>query len=264
LSPRGPPHLGRDCQSVPVELAHHLATPCCPACRRPGRQRAQGPGDLLRIEHVGLPGSDPAPGGLDQTVSADGAGQAPHTGGLAMALTRHIQARAIAVLVMGYLGGLIAYPKLPGPFLEHTPSARILVAFTLPTAALVIYTLFRSLWLHDRIRSGNGAFEFTYHAIVLRAVLFVVALHVLVMIELTGATKAVGLHLPAGRAVVVLLGVMLVAIGNLLPRTRPNVAVGVRTTRTLTTAQLWQQVHRAGGYATVGLGIVIALTGLVL
>jgi uncharacterized membrane protein len=181
-----------------------------------------------------------------------------------MTVKRHIDARSIAVLVMGYLAGLIAYPKLPGPFLDQAPSARILVAFTLPTTALVIYALFRSLWMHDRVRSGNGAFESTYHAIVLRALLFVLALHVLVMIELTDAMDAVGLRMSAGRAVVVLLGVVLVAIGNLLPRTRPNIAVGVRTKRTLTNSQLWQQVHRAGGYATVGLGIVIAVTGLVL
>jgi immunity protein, SdpI family len=181
-----------------------------------------------------------------------------------MAVKGHIQTGAIAVLVMGYLAGLMAYPKLPGPFLDEKLSARILVAFTLPTTALVIYALFRSLWMHDRIRSGNGAFESTYHAIVLRVLLFVFALHALVMIELTGAMDAVGLRLSAGRAVVVLLGVVLVAIGNLLPRTRPNVAVGVRTARTLTNAQLWQQVHRAGGYATVGLGIVIAITGVLL
>jgi uncharacterized membrane protein len=181
-----------------------------------------------------------------------------------MAVKGHSRTGAIAVLVMGYLAGLMAYPNLPGPFLDEKLSARILVAFTLPTTALVIYALFRSLWMHDRIRSGNGAFESTYRAIVLRVLLFVFALHALVMIELTGAMDAVGLRLSAGRAVVVLLGVVLVAIGNLLPRTRPNVAVGVRTTRTLANAQLWQQVHRAGGYATVGLGIVIAITGVVL
>ena len=181
-----------------------------------------------------------------------------------MAVKRHVQARAIAVLVIGYLVGLIAYPNLLGSFLDEKVSARVLVAFTLPTTALVIYTLFGSLWKHDRIRSGNGAFELTYHAIVLRVLLFILALHVLVMIQLTRAMEAVGLPLVSSRAVVVLLGVMLVTIGNLLPRTRPNVAVGVRTTRTLASAQLWQQVHRAGGYATVGLGIVIVITGLVL
>jgi uncharacterized membrane protein len=97
---------------------------------------------------------------------------------------------------------------------------------------------------------------------VLRTLLFVVALHTIVMIELTVDT--VGIRLYASRTVVVLFGAALVAIGNLLPRTRPNVAVGVRTRRTLTNAQLWQQVHRAGGYATVGLGLVIAVTGALL
>jgi uncharacterized membrane protein len=181
-----------------------------------------------------------------------------------MAPKLRIQARAIAVLVMGYVVGLLAYPNLPGPFLDEKTSARVMVAFTLPTTALVIYTIFRSLWMHDRVRSGNGAFETTYHAIVLRTLLFVLALHLLVMIELTGGMDAIGLRLSPGRTVVVLFGVVLIAIGNLLPRTRPNVAFGVRTTRTLTNAQLWQHVHRAGGYATVGLGIVIALTGLLL
>ena len=181
-----------------------------------------------------------------------------------MTLRRNVHARSIAVLVMGYVVSLIAYPKLPGPFLDQVLSARWQVAFTLPTTALVIYMLFRSLWTHDRIRSGNSAFEATYQAIVFRVLLFVLALHVLVMIELTDALNAVGIRMSTGRLVVVLLGLVFVAIGNLLPRTRPNVAVGFRTERTLTNAQLWGQVHRVGGYATVGLGIVIGVTGLVL
>src|SRR5207248_5852636 len=131
---------------------------------------------LLRVEYVGLPGCHSAPRGLDEAVPTGGAGQAPYTGGLTMAATRQIQGRAIAVLVTAYVIGLLAYPNLPGPFLDEKISARIMVAFTLPTTALVIYALFRSLWRHDRIRSGNGAFEATYHAIVLRVLLFVLAL----------------------------------------------------------------------------------------
>jgi uncharacterized membrane protein len=181
-----------------------------------------------------------------------------------MAPRRNVHARSIAVIVIGYLVSLIAYPNLPGPFLDGALLARWLVAFTLPTAAMVIYTLFRSLWVHDRVRSGNGAFEATYHTIVFRVLLFVLALHTLVMIELTDALNAIGIRRPSGRLVIVLLGLILVAIGNLLPRTRPNVAVGFRTKRTLTNAQLWAQVHRVGGYATVGLGIVIGVTGLML
>ena len=181
-----------------------------------------------------------------------------------MTAKQSVDALPLAVVAAGYLAGLAAYPSLPGPFLDERTSARILVAFTLPTTALAIHLLFRSLWQHDRVRSGNGAFESTYHAIVLRVLLFVVALHALVMIQLTQVAAGAGFHLSAGRFVVVMLGVVLIAIGNLLPRTRPNVAVGLRTARTLTNTQLWQQVHRSGGYATVALGVVIAVTGVVL
>jgi uncharacterized membrane protein len=179
-----------------------------------------------------------------------------------MAATRPVPFRAAVVLGAGYLAGLLAYPYLPGPFLAERMSMRMLVAFTLPTTALAIYGLFRSLWTHDRVRSGNGAFESAYHTIVLHAVLFVVLLHLLTMSMLTGGFEAIGIDFSAGRVVVVMLGVLLMLVGNLLPRTRPNVAVGVRTARTLSDARLWQQVHRAGGYATVALGIVVAVTGM--
>lgn len=172
-----------------------------------------------------------------------------------------IDVRSVAVIAAGYLAGLIAYPRLPGPFLEHALFARVLVAFGLPTTALAIYVLFRSLWTHDRVRSGNGAFEATYSAIVFLVMVFVVALHALVMAELAAE------YVPkiwAMRAVVVLLGLTFVAIGNLLPRTRPNVAIGVRTKQTMTNGQLWNQVHRVGGYVTVFWGVVIAASAVAL
>src|SRR5260221_12757292 len=81
---------------------------------------------------------------------------------------------------------------------------------------------------------------------------------------MTGATESAGIRQVACRMVISSHGMTFMAIGNLLPRTRPNVAVGVRTARTLANAQLWQQVHRAGGYATVGLGVVIFIIGLVM
>jgi uncharacterized membrane protein len=178
-----------------------------------------------------------------------------------MSGTRTIHTRSIVVIALGVVAGAMAYPKLPGPFLDDHVVARLMVAFGLPVTAAAVLLLFQSLWAHDRIRSGNGAFEATYAAIVFRVLVFVVALHGLVMIELTG------LHLPktwAMRAVVVLLGFSFIAVGNLLPRTRPNVAVGIRTRQTLANSQLWNQVHRVGGYVTVFWGAVIALSAIAL
>jgi hypothetical protein len=177
--------------------------------------------------------------------------------------TRHIHARSIAVIVLGFLVGVAAYPNIPGDAINQMRGARAQIAFALPITMLVIHLLFRSLWRHDRIRTGNGAFEATYQAIVFRTILFVFGLNALVMILLTDAMDAVGVRTWGGRSVIVLLGLTIAAIGNLLPRTRPNVAFGVRTEQTLANAQLWQQVHRVGGYLAVGLGILTTLAGLI-
>jgi uncharacterized membrane protein len=181
-----------------------------------------------------------------------------------MTTRRRVRVGSIAVIALGYLVGIVAYPNIPGNAIDQMPGTRAQIAFSLPTAVLVIYLIFRSLWSHDRIRTGNGAFEATYHAIVFRTMLFVFAMHALLMLALTDVMDIAGSHTWGKRVVVVMLGVTMIAIGNLLPRTRPNIAFGVRTARTLGNAQLWQQVHRAGGYTTVGLGAAILIGGLVI
>jgi uncharacterized membrane protein len=180
-----------------------------------------------------------------------------------MTTKRHSQFGPIAVIVLGYLVGLAAYPSIFGGSIDHMRFARAQIAFSLPTTILIIYLIFRSLWRHDRIRTGNGAFEATYHAIVFRTMLFVFAMNALLMLALTDVMDVVGTHVWGKRVVVVLFGLTIIAIGNLIPRTRPNIAFGVRTARTLSNVQLWQQVHRAGGYTTVGLGIAILIAGIV-
>jgi uncharacterized membrane protein len=177
---------------------------------------------------------------------------------------RLLHIRSIVVIALGYLVGIISYPYIPGEALDQMRGARAQIAFSLPTTILVIYLLFRSLWRHDRVRTGNGAFEATYHSIIFRVMLFVFAMNALLMIALTDAMDVVGSHTWGIRVVVVMLGLTFVAVGNLLPRTRPNIALGVRTARTLTNTHLWQQVHRVGGYTTVGLGIAIIVAGLVI
>ena len=57
----------------------------------------------------------------------------------------------------------------------------------------------------------------------------------------------------------VLVGLFFVGVGNLLPRTRPNLLIGIRTARTLEDRELWARIHRTCGYLAVGFGIVVAL-----
>ena len=180
-----------------------------------------------------------------------------------MTATRNSRLGPLVVIALGFLVGASAYPYLPADALDNKLSLQLEVAFALPTTILVLHLLFRSLWRHDRIRTGNGSFEATYHAIVLRTMVFVFAMHTLLMLALTDVMDVIGTHTWGKRVVVVMLGLTFVAVGNLLPRTRPNIALGLRTARTLANVQLWQQVHRVSGYATVAFGALIAIAGMI-
>jgi uncharacterized membrane protein len=170
---------------------------------------------------------------------------------------------SLIVIALSFFVGVAAYSSIPGNWVDQTRWARAQIAFSLPATTLVIYLIFRSLWRHDRIRTGNGAFEATYNAIVFRAMVFVFAMNALLMLALTDVMDVFGSHTWGKRVVVVMLGLAIMAVGNLLPRTRPNIAFGVRTKRTLTDPRLWQRIHRTGGYLAVALGAIILVAGIV-
>src|SRR4030095_8539571 len=124
--------------------------------------------------------------------------------------------------------------------------------------AAVIYATFRPLWRNATASSeGVG----TDKAITVHAGLFVLVLYVLALATLANVP---GVRPIAARAVAVLVGLFFVGVGNLLPRTRPNLLIGIRTGRTLEDRELWARIHRTCGYLAVGFGIVVAVASALL
>jgi hypothetical protein len=159
------------------------------------------------------------------------------------------------VVTIGYGASLLAYSTLP-------TFSRPFVAFLLPTTAAVIYALMRRLWARDAIRDGDDSFEAGYDAIFFAVVLFIVTLHLMMLAALTGVLPPQRVWLL--RSTLVMVGLVMVRIGNLLPRTRPNLVVGIRTWRTLGDRRFWMQIHRTTGYVMVTLGAVIIMSGTLL
>jgi hypothetical protein len=163
--------------------------------------------------------------------------------------------RVQIVIGAGEISGAAAYAALPS-------FSRPFIAFLLPTTAAVIYALARRVWARDPIRDGDEPFEGGYDAIFFSVVVFIVSLHLMVLAALTGAVPAQRVWLLRGT--LVLIGLVMVRIGNLLPRTRPNLAFGIRTWRTLSDRRMWMRLHRTAGYVTVALGALIIVAGLFL
>ena len=134
-----------------------------------------------------------------------------------------------------------------------------LVAFALPATAAAIYVIYRPLWATEG--HSTASVEATYRAIATRSVLFVLALYGLVLATIADLS---GIRSIAPRAAVVLFGAFWIAVGDLLPRTRPNPLIGIRTTRTLEDRELWLQMHRVAGYVAVLFGVVVMIAGMFL
>jgi uncharacterized membrane protein len=170
----------------------------------------------------------------------------------------------IGGIAVAYLASIAAYPRLPEPYCGPGCSmmlAQPLIAFALPTAIAVVVVFLGLLWRRDPIRDRDDQIEASYHAVIRTVVLFVLGLHTTVLVVLTS-----GLHpdvvKAAAHAVPVMFGLALIVIGNLLPRFRPNVVIGIRTSRTLADRTAWAHTNRVAGYATVGTGASFLLAGL--
>ena len=142
-----------------------------------------------------------------------------------------------------------------GAFAGRLPVYPVLVALLLPLTAICVHGIIRIV---ARRTIPRHLIE-TANAIAARLVIFIIALHVLVVSNLAGVAWARAF---GPRGVVVLLGVLLISAGNVLPRLRPNLAIGIRTRRMLSDARLWARMHRFAGYTTVIAGCAVGVAGL--
>lgn len=71
-----------------------------------------------------------------------------------------------------------------------------------------------------------------------------------------------GVPIEIGRAGPALVGALLLVIGSLMGRMRPNAIMGIRTPWTLTSQKSWDASHRVGGWLFMAIGALLALGGV--
>jgi len=64
--------------------------------------------------------------------------------------------------------------------------------------------------------------------------------------------------------IMVLLGLLMIMIGNILPKAPRNFFIGIRTPWTLASDEVWKRTHRLGAWLFVFGGLILALKGMIL
>lgn len=179
-----------------------------------------------------------------------------------------IASRARVALAGAFAASLVAWPHLPSeiPPLWRVQGAWVFigkpfVVFLLPAAAAITWALLASL----QRRSADARHADTRHAepryaaadVGALTALFLSAFHVTMLIAVVSS------HLWVGQLLGLMAGLFLVTTGNDLPRLRPNLLWGIRTTHTLDREDVWRRVHRLGGFIRVTMGLLICAVSLV-
>jgi hypothetical protein len=168
------------------------------------------------------------------------------------------------VLAVGFLASVAASSGLVGrEFAYQTQpiAQQMLLIFLLPITATALRIAVRTLQRPQLLLADARTPDPAIQGIVFWIIFFLVGTHALVLSVLVG----IEIVQPwAARAVIILGGVSLIATGNLLPQTRPNLALGIRTTRSLVDRHFWMRLHRTAGYICVLVGFVTLTTTIFL
>ena len=97
-----------------------------------------------------------------------------------------------------------------------------------------------------------------YTVVWVTMLLFFLALHTVLMIELLGHDANIGSYVP------LLVGLMFVVIGSYLGRIRSNYFFGIRTPWTLSSELSWNKTHRLGGKLFVLQGVLFMAGAILL
>lgn len=156
------------------------------------------------------------------------------------------------------------YSELPGQIAVHWNNAgvadgflpRAAAAFGLPVLMMLIHLFVQIPLLADPKRGAQSA-------AVRKLLMWLIPLLSLVL-QTVILFIAIGRDIPIVMLVSAGLGLLLMVMGNLLPKSRQNYTVGIRLPWTLDNADNWNKTHRLAGRLWMGGGLLMFCLALAL
>lgn len=166
------------------------------------------------------------------------------------------------IWVLTLLGTIIVYPSLPPVMQVHfglngRPNGfmgSLEGAFILPFITLIILLIFTAIPHIDPLKANIQKFRTQYDIFVALLIAFFAATQVLLIAHNLGSsTNPLYIILPAA-------GILIFYAGFMLPQTKRNWFIGIRTPWTISSDYVWEKTHKLGGTLFKILGVLVILT----
>ena len=156
--------------------------------------------------------------------------------------------------------GLLYWDQLPEQLIIHWNSAgepdgyvpKALGVFGLPLL-MCFLNLFLHFGLHNDPKIANASKTLVFIS------RWLIPILTLILVPITLFTS-MGVAIPVHLIVPILVGVVLIVVGNYLPKSKQSYTVGIRYPWTLESEENWNRTHRLAGYLWICAGFILILT----
>ena len=170
---------------------------------------------------------------------------------------RRLELSLLAIIGAMLVASAIVWPVAPESFPVHFDllgqpdryGSKAEGLLAMPIVALLTYAVLRWLPRLDPARANYAAFGAAYSTIRVAVMLVFAAIHAALLLPL------IGIPVDQAMAIRVIVGALLIALGAVLGKIRPNWLVGVRTPWTLASKQSWVRSHRLAGWVFILSGV---------
>lgn len=165
------------------------------------------------------------------------------------------------ITLLPILFGLIVWNRLPEQIATHWGadgqadgySGKAFAVFGMPCILTVLQLFVSFITLNDPKRRN-------IHKKPLALALWIIPVMSVIVNGITYAA-ALGMEIEVGIIVSILVGILLIALGNYMPKLQQNYTIGIRVPWTLNSTENWNRTHRLGGKTFILGGFLLIITG---
>lgn len=165
------------------------------------------------------------------------------------------------ITLLPILFGLIVWNRLPEQIATHWGangqadgySGKAFAVFGIPCILAVLQLFVSFITLNDPKRRN-------IHKKPLTLTFWIIPVMSVIVNGITYAA-ALGMEIEVGIIISILVGILLIALGNYMPKLQQNYTIGIRVPWTLNSTENWNRTHRLGGKMFILGGFLLIITG---